>query len=67
MTTKFKKDIENVENYKGLKLDDNTDYTDSVNERERIWINTYFIQQQLKAIKWTLFIIAMLLFITLIK
>ena len=66
METKFKKDIENIENSRSLRLG-NTDYTDPFNKDERNWINMYFIQEQLKVIKLILIIIAIILFIMLLK
>jgi len=59
MQTKFTKDIENSS--KALNLDDK-DYLDPFNKDDRNWINMYFIQEQLKTIKWVLIIIAVILF-----
>ena len=59
MQTKFTKDIENSS--KALNLDDK-DYSDHFNKDDRNWINMYFIQEQLKTIKWVLIIIAVILF-----
>jgi len=59
MQTKFTKDIENSS--KAFNLDDK-DYSDPFNKDDRNWINMYFIQEQLKTIKWVLIIIAVILF-----
>ena len=56
MKNKFTKDIENVSSIMNLE-EDNTDFTDPFNKEDRIWMNLYLIEQQLKTIKWVLIIL----------
>ena len=62
MDKKFTKDIENSKTVFMDLESEKKDYTDPFNKDERNWINMYFIQEQLKTIKWVLIIIAIILF-----
>ena len=67
MEKKFDRDIKMIKDSRVLNLDDNKDYTEPFNKDDRTFINLYFIERQLKAIKWALFGIVIILLIILIK
>jgi hypothetical protein len=60
--TKFTKDIENIKNSRLLRIEEDEDYSEPHLKDDRIFLNLYLIEGQLKTIKWVLVIIAVILF-----
>jgi hypothetical protein len=60
--SKFIKDIENIKKSRLFRIEENDDYSEPHLRDDRIFINLYFIEAQLKTIKWILVVIATILF-----